>query len=104
MANTTGKKFGGRKKGAPNKVTTDTRKAYQDFVEGNIENLNLWMSELSEPDKKLDFMLKFSEYFIPRLARTELTGKDGKDLPQPILGNVHNNYGNTEGSLDVKKD
>jgi len=34
------------------------------------------------------------EYFKPKLARTELTGKDGKDLPVPILGNIEKNEKN----------
>ena len=67
-----GQKFGGRVKGTPNKTTSEIREAYQEFVEGNIENLNLWMNELDAPEKRLDFMLKFSEYFIPKLQRTEV--------------------------------
>lgn len=38
------------------------------------------------PDEK--YVERFEhvlEYFKPKLARTEVTGKDGKDLPQPIL-------------------
>lgn len=75
MANTTGKKFGGRKKGTPNKTTVDTRRAYQQFVEGRVESLDAWLDALDAPEKKLDFMLKFSEYFIPKLARTETHGQ-----------------------------
>lgn len=73
-----GKKIAGRKAGVPNKITGEVREAYKSFVENNIPNLELWMQRVAikEPDKALDFMLKFSEYFIPKLNRTELTGKD----------------------------
>jgi hypothetical protein len=80
------KKEGGRKKGTPNRMTYDVRTKYKEFVEGNIDNLNTWMDRVArnDPDKALDFMLKFSEYFIPKLQRTELTGEDGEDIQQTI--------------------
>jgi len=31
-----------------------------------------------DPAKALDLMQKLSEYHIPKLARTEVTGKDGE--------------------------
>jgi|TARA_R100001530_G_C4308327_1_gene152338 hypothetical protein len=93
MANTTGKKFGGRKKGVPNAVTQDTRIAYRNFVEGRLDSLNEWMDRVAkkDPDKALDFMLKFSEYFIPKLARTEIANEDGKEFVINIV-----NYANTK--------
>lgn len=62
----------GRPKGSKNQITQDTREAYKMFVQGNLGRLNEWMDELDSPEKKLDFMLKFSEYFIPKLARTDI--------------------------------
>jgi len=38
-----------------------------------------------------EFMLHFKdllEYHKPKLSRTELTGKDGAELPAPILGGI----------------
>jgi len=76
-----GNKLGtGRPKGSENKITVNTRAAYQLFVEGNLPQLQKWMDELEDSAQRLEFMLKFSEYFIPKLARTELTGNGGKDL------------------------
>jgi hypothetical protein len=48
--------------------------------------MNKWLEEVAEddPNKALDMMLKLSEYFIPKLARQELTGADGKDLFKDI--------------------
>lgn len=87
MAATKGhKKEGGRKPGTPNKVTQDVRQRYKDFVEGNLGNLDRWLERVatSDPDKALDFMLKFSEYFIPKLQRTELTGEGGEEIKQTV--------------------
>lgn len=69
----------GRTKGSTNKVTKEVREAYKDFVEGNLGKLQLWLEEC-DPKDRLEFMIKFSEYFIPKLARTEMTGKDGKEF------------------------
>ena len=76
----------GRPKGKSNKVTEETREKYKAFVEGNIDNLQTWMDKVAhrDPAAALDFMLKFSEYFIPKLQRTELTGEDGEEIKQTI--------------------
>jgi hypothetical protein len=48
--------------------------------------MKVWLEKVAEddPNKALDMMLKLSEYFIPKLARQELTGPDGKDLFKDI--------------------
>jgi len=45
--------------------------------------------ELEKAEEQyLDRMDGWREYVRPKLARKEITGKDGKDLPQPILINM----------------
>jgi len=72
----------GRPKGSGNIATAQIKKAYQELLEGNLENMNGWLARMASEDegKALDFMLKLSEYILPKLARTELTGSDGEDL------------------------
>lgn len=76
----------GRGKGVPNKSTAQIREAYQKLVDDNLDNMKVWLEKVAEddPNKALDMMLKLSEYFIPKLARQELTGADGKDLFKDI--------------------
>jgi len=73
---------GGRPKGASNKVTRDIRSAYQQLVEFNLENMSTWLAHIAadNPEKAFELMIKLSEYVIPKMQRTEVTGKDGKDL------------------------
>ncbi len=73
---------GGRPKGSQNKTTKEIREAYQRLVEGNLDNMSLWLARIASEDeeKAFDLMLKLSEYVIPRLARQEVTGKDGEDI------------------------
>lgn len=79
MANTTGKKFGGRKKGSLNKKT----KEWDDIGEYiSTHGAAKYMCILKEIEGK-DYMERFEkvlEYFKPKLGRTEHTGKDGGDL------------------------
>jgi len=72
----------GRPKGAGNKVTNKIKEAYQQLVEGNLENMTEWLGEVAADDPKeaMMLMLKLSEYVIPKLARQEVVGADGKDL------------------------
>ncbi len=99
----------GRPKGVPNKATGDVREAIALLLRGNVERLQEWLTAVAEglqearlkngepvmddggnpvtkwirppdPGHAIKLMADLAEYHIPKLARTELTGKDGKDL------------------------
>ena len=72
----------GRPLGSKNRSTQQIKEAYQNLLEGNLENMNIWLSELAEEDRgrALEYMLKLSEYILPKLSRQEVTGADGEDL------------------------
>jgi hypothetical protein len=69
----------GRPKGVPNKSTAIVREAIANLLERNAPNMDKWLNEVAQEDpyKALDLMNKLSEYHIPKLARTEVTGLDG---------------------------
>ena len=80
----------GRPKGAVNKSTATVREAIATLLDRNAEKMDEWLQMVAygddslglkpAPDKALDIMQKMAEYHIPKLARTEVTGKDGDDL------------------------
>ena len=72
----------GRPKGTKNKTTKHIREAYQKLTEDNLDNMNTWLAQIAadDPARAMDTMIKLSEYILPKLARTELTGQDGDDL------------------------
>lgn len=78
-------KLGGRAKGTPNKVTTEARAAIAQFVDGNAHRLAEWLDAVAsgshngkpDPAKAFELFQSVVEYHIPKLARTEHTGRDG---------------------------
>jgi hypothetical protein len=83
----------GRKKGVPNKVTQEFRDTVQKLLDDNRDNVSLWLKQTAEvdPSKALDLVSKLAEYAAPKLARTELTGKDGgpMTLVQALPGDAN---------------
>lgn len=69
----------GRPKGIPNKSTSMVREAIANLLERNAPQMDKWLNQVAQEDpyKALDLMNKMAEYHIPKLARTEVTGKDG---------------------------
>lgn len=85
-----GERRGGRAPGTPNKVTADARAAIAKFVDGNAHRLQVWLDEIAadDPEKAFTLFQGVIEYHVPKLARTEMTGKDGKELPRSVTINV----------------
>lgn len=75
-------KTGGKRKGTVNKATKDIKEAYRMLIEDNIPNLNRWLAEIAKknPEKAINILSNLSEYVIPKLARTELTGENGGEV------------------------
>ena len=81
MANTTGKKFGGRKKGTPNEDNKISRKLIQDILANRADDFNECLDKLKETPK--DFATVYVAmlpYAIAKLSSVELTGDDKKPL------------------------
>jgi len=72
----------GRPVGSKNIATQQVRLAYQKLTEDNLENMTLWLQQIAaeNPREAFELMLKMSEYVLPKLARTEVTGAGGEDL------------------------
>ncbi len=72
-------KSGGRVAGVPNKVTAQAREAIAMFVDANAHRLTEWLDRIAidSPKDAFNCFQSVIEYHIPKLARTEMTGKDG---------------------------
>jgi hypothetical protein len=80
-----GEKRPNQGKHGPPKATLLAREAIARLVDGNAERLQGWLDEIAEdpkhgPKVAFDCMMDVLEYHIPKLARSEHTGKDGEPL------------------------
>lgn len=72
----------GRKKGVPNKSTTEFRDTVKRLLENNSENVGKWLQSVAEgdpdaevkadPGKALDLLAKLAEFAAPKLSRSEV--------------------------------
>ena len=66
MANTTGKKFGGREKGTPNKLTSELRKALKNILSEEIELIPDHFKKL-DPKDRMELLIKLLPYGLPKI-------------------------------------
>lgn len=74
---------GGSRKGIPNKATANAREAIARFVDGNCDRLQSWLDQIEKTEGAMAAwrcLVDVIEYHVPKLARTEHTGKDGERL------------------------
>jgi hypothetical protein len=92
-----GRKTGGRKKGAPNKVTAEARAVFRALLDKKAAELDAMIDETrygieiekttdagtvvgrlnADPGKAVDLILKMAEFCIPKLGRQEHVGEGG---------------------------
>jgi len=93
----------GRPKGANNLSTRKIKEAYHMLLENNLDNMSIWLGKIAEKDpaKASELMLRLSEYILPKLARTEVTGAEGEDLLKNVsftFNTANNKNGQSEES------
>lgn len=91
-------KIAGRKPGTPNKVTAEARAAIALFVDKNAHKLDAWLCAVADgdpendikpnPAKAFELFQSVVEYHVPKLARTEITGKDGEAVRVDVVKRV----------------
>ena len=72
MANNTGKKFGGRTKGTPNKLTQEMKEKIKAVVEDSLSSIDLNECSNSERIRLIEIGLK---YLLPALKQIENTNQ-----------------------------
>ena len=77
MANTTGKKFGGRQKGTPNKLTKELRAILKDVLYEEIDRLPERLDEL-DAKERLELVIKLMPFVFPKVQSVS------QSLDEPI--------------------
>ena len=81
--NTTGKKFGGRKKGTPNKLTAEVKKKVQSLLDGAIDSIDLSECTTAERIRLIEIGLRYTLPTMKQIENqpeTEYQSIDFKDL------------------------
>ncbi len=96
----------GRLPGSKNKNTQLIREAYQKLTEDNLLNMSMWIQQIAadNPEKAFKLMLEMSEFVLPKLNRTELTGNNGDDLFKNLKFEFGTSVQDRMGSLDPIED
>ena len=66
--NTTGKKYGGRKKGTPNKLTAEVKQKVQSLLDGAIDSIDLSECTIAERIRLIEIGLR---YTLPTMKQVE---------------------------------
>ncbi|MFI0429217.1 hypothetical protein [Mariniflexile sp. HMF6888] len=87
MANNTGQKFGGRKKGTANKNTSEIRQKFQTLIENNIDVLQSDLDSL-KPIERLKTIIDLGKFILPTLKAVEVqTDISKKERPKFVFIN-----------------
>jgi hypothetical protein len=79
MANTTGKKYGGRQKGTPNKLTFDLRATISDILGQELESIHERLERLDDKER-LDIIVRLLPYAIPKMSEINTPQVEPKKL------------------------
>jgi len=66
MANTTGKKYGGRQKGTPNRMTKELRSILKDILYQELNDIEKRFEEL-EPKTRIELLIKMMPFVLPKM-------------------------------------
>ena len=79
MANTTGQKHGGRKKGTPNRLTRELRTILKDVLYQEMEQLEERLNDL-DPEDRMQIILKLMPYVFPKVIDVQSTKGEPLDF------------------------
>ena len=79
MANTTGIKHGGRKKGTPNRMTKELRSILKDMMYQEIENIQDNLDQLN-PKERLELLIKLIPFVLPKTTSISHTSNEPLDF------------------------
>lgn len=72
---------GGSRKGKGNKDVAPIREKFQQLLDGyGIEQMTADLFAIDKPEERIKIIMGLAEYVIPKLARTEVSGVDDKNI------------------------
>ena len=78
MANNTGKKYGGREKGTPNRMTKELRSVLKDVLYEDMEALQERLDTLKTKER-VELLIKLMPYVLPKVTSVSHTTTEPLD-------------------------
>ena len=78
MANTTGKKYGGRQKGTPNRITKELRSVLKDVLYQELEQIQEYLETLNSKER-VELLIKLMPYILPKVTSISHTTNEPLD-------------------------
>ena len=78
MANNTGKKYGGREKGTPNRMTKVMRSVLKDVLYEDLEALQERLDTLKTKER-VELLIKLMPYVLPKVTSVSHTTNEPLD-------------------------
>ncbi len=72
MSNNTGKKYGGRQKGTPNRMTKELRSFLKDILYQELEKIQEHLETL-KPKERVELLIKLMPYVLPKTTSVSHT-------------------------------
>jgi hypothetical protein len=85
----------GRPKGAQSKVTIETRKAFNELIDGNIGQIQEDLQKL-KPYERIKVLIDMARFVIPTLKAVELDNQTQTERFKPIIINFTHNEADTD--------
>jgi len=82
--NNTGKKYGGRTKNTPNKITSEVRSKISKILDNNINQVEQDLKQL-QPKDRLNILLQLMKFIIPTLKQVEVEHQEQEHNFTPII-------------------
>jgi hypothetical protein len=78
MANNTRKKYGGRQKGTPNKLTKELRSVLKDILYQELEQIQEHLDALKSKER-IELLIKLMPYVLPKVTSVSHTTNEPLD-------------------------
>lgn len=78
MANTTGKKYGGRQKGTPNRITKELRSVLKYVLYQELEQIQEHLETLNSKER-VELLIKLMPYILPKVTSISHTTNEPLD-------------------------
>ncbi len=78
MANNTGKKYGGRQMGTPNRMTKELRSVLKDVLYQELEQIQTHLDTL-KPKERVELLIKLMPFVLPKVTSISHTTNEPLD-------------------------